>query len=57
MHVNISIQQRHKAHDNMLQSFSGQPLACSQLSLQLTGVLFINPCNVSSIVLYFVLLT
>ena len=57
MHANISIQQGHKAHDNMLQSLSGQPPAHSQLSLQLTGVLVINPCNIGAVVLYFILVT
>ena len=57
MCTNISVQQGHKAHDNMLQSLNGQPLARNQLSLQLTGVLVINPCNVHAVILYFVLVT
>ena len=56
-HANISIQQGHKARDNMLQSLSGQPLAHNQLLLQLAGVLVINPCNIHAVVLYFVLVT
>ena len=57
MHANISVQQGHKACNNMLQSLSDQPLARSQLSLELTGVLVINPCNVRAVIVYFVLVT
>ena len=55
MHASITIQQGHKARNNMLQSLNGQPLARSQLSLQLIGVLGINPCNIRAVFLYFVL--
>ena len=47
MHANMSIQQGHKACDNMLQSLSGQPLARSQLSLQMTALLHQHTAQVS----------
>ena len=50
-----AIQQRHHARDNMLQSLLSQPLARNQILLQLTRILVINPCNISTVFLYFVL--
>ena len=53
--ANSSVLQGHKARNNMLQSLPGQPLACSQFSLQLTRVLVRNPCNICAVFLYFIL--
>ena len=53
--ANSAVQQWHKAHDDMLQSLLGQPLACSQILLQLTRILVINSCNICAVFLYFVL--
>ena len=50
-----AVQQRHHARDNMLQSLLSQPLARNQILLQLTRILVINPCNISTVFLYFVL--
>ena len=55
--ANSSVKQRHKARNNMLQSLLDQPLACSQILLQLTRILVINPCNISTVFLYFALVT
>ena len=51
--ANFSVQQQHKAHDNMLQYLTGLPLAHSQISLQLTRILVINPYTTSAVFLYF----
>ena len=54
-HANSAVQQWHKACDNMLQSLLSQPVARNQILLQLTRILVINPCNISTVFLYFVL--
>ena len=53
--ANSAIQQQHNARDNKLQSLLSQPLARNQILLQLTRILVINPCNISTVFLYFVL--
>ena len=55
VHANSSVQQWYKARNNMLQSLLDQPPARSQVSLQLSRILVINPCNISAVFLYFVL--
>ena len=50
-----AVQQRHHARDNMLQSLLSQPLARDHILLQLTKILVINPCNISTVFLYFLL--
>ena len=50
-----AVQQRHHARDNILQSLLSQPLARNQILLQLTRILVINSCNISTVFLYFVL--
>ena len=50
-----AVQQRHHARDNMLQSLLSPPLTHNQVLLQLTRILVINPCNISTVFLYFVL--
>ena len=55
VHAYSAIQQQHHARDNMLQSLLSQPLARNQILLQLTRILVINPCNISTVFLYFIL--
>ena len=53
--ANSAIQQWHNAHNNIMQSLLSQSLARNQILLQLTRILVINPCNIRTVFLYFVL--